>query len=146
MGPTEQATPSISTGTTHNLLFPHVPLLVRKEVPIAYFQNRVRPNGPGREWRSGAVSSPQSGMCSSSPSQLDLGLESPYPSLGTAVCAFPLLLASKSTELEPGPGWAVLTTPQLLVAVLRASNRNPPLYSHHLPALDSPAVKNLLPK
>lgn len=63
-----------------------------------------------------------------------------YPSLGTVVYALPFLLVSKSTELEAGPGWAVLTTPQLLVAVLRASNRNLPLYSHHLPALDGPAV------
>lgn len=65
-----------------------------------------------------------------------------YPSLGTAVCTLPFLVASKNTELElePGPGWAVVTTPQLLVAVFRASSRNPSLYSHHLPALDGPAV------
>lgn len=63
-----------------------------------------------------AVSSLQAGMCCSSLSHQDFGLESSIHPWARLCVPF---LSS---------GWAVLTTPQLLIAVLRGSNRNPSLF------------------
>lgn len=46
----------------------------------------------------------------------------------------------RHTELELGPGWAVVTTPQLLVTVLRVSQQEPSAVFPSTPALDGPAM------
>lgn len=79
-------------------------------MPTADFQSRCR------QWPGKGMSSLQAGMCCSSPPHQDFGLESSIHPWARLCVPF---LSS---------GWAVLITPQLLIAVLRGSNRNPSLF------------------